>query len=177
VTGPNGEVGTTLPQGFVRPRMAGAVDGQTHFGYSLRIYATTSGLLGQIAMRRGLDVPPPDPPYTAAEVPSIPARVYDNCWITDCPEPNCADASFIWLATPLYMCAHCFNEYLGGRWRQVLVPKEEDRQQIEAVLALRQLPKYRTWNPEETVDELVAQNLERGDAVPEGLTPEPEEPV
>lgn len=150
-----------------RPRGPGAVDGATHFGYSLRQYASATGLLGQIAARQGVDVPPPEPPYVDAEAEPATARIYHGKWITECPVPDCGDASFVWLATPLYLCANCLNETLGGRWRMVALPDDETARTLTDVLAHRALPQHRNWTPPETVDDLSAQNVEHGESVPE----------
>jgi hypothetical protein len=165
---------------FVRPRRPAALDGGAHFGYSLRHYASSTGLLGLIAQRSGIELPAPEPPYVDEDAPPAIGRVYHDRWITDCPEPGCGDASFVWLDALLYMCANCFNEALGGRWRRVEVPDAGDRRELEGVLAHRALPQHRNWAPGETAAALRAQNAEQGESVPgesaPAVAPEPSAP-
>ena len=155
------------PRSRVRPLRKSSIDGRRNFGHNLRRYATPSGFLGMIAARAGLDLPAPDPPFVDEETDPAPARIHQDKWIVGCPVEGCGDASFVWLEEPLYMCANCFNEELGGRWRRVAVPPVEERERIEAVLAGRALPQQRNWDPSESLDDLRAQNGEHGDPVPE----------
>lgn len=155
-----------MTRDFVRPRRPAARDGRTHFGYSLRHYASSTGLLGLIAQRMGVELPAPEAPYVDDDAPPAIGRVYHDRWITDCPEPGCGDASFVWLDSLLYLCANCFNEGLGGRWRRVEVPDAGERQELERVLAHRALPQHRNWAPGETAEALRAQNAEQGEPVP-----------
>ena len=137
-----------------------------------------------IAQRSGIELPAPEPPYIDEDAPPAIGRVYHDRWIVDCPEPGCGDASFIWLDALLYMCANCFNEALGGRWRRVEVPDAAEREELERILAYRALPQHRNWSPEETAGALRAQNAEQGESVPpdgeaeqpEAAPPEPPKP-
>ena len=151
----------------MRPPRAGSVDGKRNFGQTLRQYAAPSGFLGQVGQRRRTEIPAPDPPFVDQAGDPLPASIHRDNWVVACPTEGCGDVSFVWLDEPLYMCANCFNEEVGGRWRRVQVPPAGEREQIEAVLGQRVLPQQRNWDPAETVGELEAQNREHGDPVPQ----------
>jgi hypothetical protein len=66
----------------------------------------------------------------------------------------------VWLDEPLMMCSNCFNGTVGGLWRRVELPGEMS--QIEAALLVRPVPNNRNWRPGETVEDLIAENIEHG---------------
>jgi len=132
-------------------------DGKVNFnGQTLE--EVTAWLYAGIAKRYGVTVPPLS---EMAGVAPIPAIVNHGRWLVACPD--CAGAEFVWPETPQMMCCNCWNAKVGGKWRPVALPK--DRAEIEAVLVRRVLPQERNWTAE-TVAELKAENVERGDAVP-----------
>lgn len=101
----------------------------------------------------------------------LPARINHGQWIVSCdcrsrglPAPGMA----VWLTVPWAWCVRCRNRPCGGAWRPVCVPPESERVGIEAVLTARAESADRNWQPGETIDDLVRQNVEHGEPVPEG---------
>lgn len=92
-----------------------------------------------------------------AALPPLPARVHQGLWIVDCP---CTGAEMVWLGHPIMWCASCGNRYCGGLWRQVELP--EQRAEIERLLSVRPFPVNQNWEPGETIEQLAAENQERG---------------
>lgn len=128
-------------------------DGTMHFGADL---ATVAAILhAGTAKRDGVTVPPLT---EVAAVPPVPARVYRNQWIVDCPD--CGGTQFVWLTQPLLLCMSCWNARVAGKWRPVALPPH--REAIERILAARPLPQQRNWT-EETLSELMIENLLHGD--------------
>lgn len=103
------------------------------------------------------------------------ARINHGIWIASCdcgapankiPTPGCV----VFLDRLLGWCIRCQNGATGRGWRPVAVPPPELRAAIEAVLLCRPNVEDRNWEPDETLDDLIAQNREHGDPVPEVLT-------
>lgn len=106
------------------------------------------------------------------------ARVNHGIWIASCscgaprlegaPTPGCV----VFLEHLVGWCVRCGNRSWGGGWRHVVAPPPDERRRIEAVLLCRPNPGDRNWEPSETVADLIAQNREHGDPVPDlGLGP------
>lgn len=98
------------------------------------------------------------------------ARVNHGRWIASCscgakglPTPGC----IVFLGVLLGWCVRCNNGAWGGGWRPVVAPQLETRAQIEAVLACRPRFEDRNWEPPETVADLIRENREHGDPVPD----------
>jgi hypothetical protein len=129
--------------------------------------------LMQIASR-GLPAPPfspqldPSRPVLAEVSPFIP-RLADQTarWVARCGLEVqgivCQGAEIVSRSDRRFWCSSCGN--LDGRFRPVDFPPERARG--EAVLELRQ-PKDRSWEPGESVAELVRQNQKHGDPIPPG---------
>jgi len=80
------------------------------------------------------------------------ARVGHGRWIVDCP--NCNNVEFAF-EDGLFFCSQCGKE----ETRQVILsPKCK---QIEEILGKR-LIKNRHWKPAETIENLIAENIEHG---------------
>lgn len=99
------------------------------------------------------------------------ARVNNGVWIASCscgakglPTPGCV----VWLDTPLGWCVRCGNQAWGGGWRPLVVPGPDERRLIEAVLECRPNVGDRNWEISETLEDLMAQNREHGDPIPDG---------
>lgn len=88
----------------------------------------------------------------------IPARVYRNMWIVDCPD--CRNAEFAWTDEPRFLCTNCWNGMVGGKWRIVAFPQFTDA--IEKALKARPVPHTRNWNPGESYQQLRAENRANG---------------
>lgn len=134
------------------------LDGQARFQCSLVEFYRQPLLVVQAA-RYGIMIPPTSDVDDDAE----PAYAYVNAlsdgsvrWIANCPDCDMS-AEYVWLATPLMFCMSCCNRALGGRWRRVEVPS--DRAEIERLLLARTDPRTRSWTPDETVDDLLAENV------------------
>lgn len=80
---------------------------------------------------------------------SVAAYVSDNRWVADCPA--CHGGIACWPANHRGACLDC------GRIYQIDFPR--DRQRIEAALIQRPT-RNRNWLPGETVDQLIAENIE-----------------
>lgn len=98
------------------------------------------------------------------------ARINHGRWIASCscgakgtPTPG----TLVFLAYALGWCVRCGNQAWGGGWRRVAVPPPDVLAQIDAVLSCRPNVGDRNWEPHETVADLISQNLENGDPVPD----------
>lgn len=115
---------------------------------------------------RGLDAPPTGHP--------VYARVWQGQWIADC---ECGGACFVDPDEPIFFCFGCLNRKNSEKIRPVVFP--EHWREIEKVLLLRPVddaagltdleragmaksiihtedgkPLSRSWNPNETLDDL-----------------------
>lgn len=120
-----------------------------------------------------LAVIPPLDHVVATSAPLV-ARVNHGIWIASCscgargaPTPGCV----VFLDSPLGWDVRCGNRPWGGGWRPIVVPDSEERRLIEAVLDCRPNVVDRNWEPGETVADLVGQNREHGDPVPDLAIP------
>lgn len=124
----------------------------------------------------GLDhlVPPLD--HVVLTARPLAARVNWGIWIASCdcgalsskvPAPG-GVVFFDGPGAALVWCVRCRNGSTGRGWRPVAGPPPAVRAAIEAVLVLRPNVEDRNWDPSETIADLVAQNVERGDPVPGG---------
>lgn len=141
------------------------------------VLASTLGALGEprgylLACYPKASIAPLDRVVRTAE-PMI-GRVNHGRWIASCscgmpgslPTPGC----IVFLDGPwalLGWCVRCGNQGWGGGWRRIVVPPPEERARIEAVLLCRPNVEDRNWEPDETVADLLAQNREHGDPVPD----------
>ena len=96
------------------------------------------------------------PQKTAPRSAALPAFVSGSRWLVQCPA--CLSAQYTTQADPRFFCVDCLNEHVGGAWLPVVWP--EDREAIEAALAVRPQPHTRTWMPHESVEDLHRQNTE-----------------
>lgn len=113
--------------------------------------------------RLGYEAPPLD---AVANVMPLDVEVNHGIWVWRCPcglggvddPPSGGGVAFV--STPLGWCPRCQNAEVGGDWRPLHFPNE--REAIEAVLALRPDPTTRNCWPGETVAELERENAEHG---------------
>lgn len=113
-------------------------------------------------------IPPLD--HVVLTAPPLVARVNHGLWIASCPcgaRGVPTPGGVVWLDQPLLWCLRCQNGGTGRGWRPVTVPPEGERQRIEAVLLCRPNVADRNWEPHESVADLIAQNREHGDPVPD----------
>lgn len=152
------------------PLRHGAMDGRRRFdGAGLDEYASPRGILGIIAARRGVVIPDLD---AFADAEPLPARIYQDKWIVDCPD--CGTGAFVWLDRPQMLCAGCFNAAVGGLWRRVELPQAFELREVELVLGHRLMADQRNWTPGvETPDDLRLENHDRGLFVPAAVYPRP----
>lgn len=119
------------------------------------------------------DVPIPPLERRAPDAAPLPARINHGVWIVSCScradgEP--APGMIVWLTVPWAWCIRCRNRAAGGAWRPIDLPSSDDREALEAVLERRAEIFDRNWEPTETVGQLIVQNREHGDPVPEGMS-------
>jgi ribosomal protein L37AE/L43A len=97
-------------------------------------------------------IPPNDKISTRAIAFAV---VHHGRWIVHCPW--CSSAQFAPFEDRRFFCVECGNMLVGGAYVPVRWP--EDIQSIEIILEKR-LPQNRNWNPGETTEQLVKENLE-----------------
>ena len=90
-------------------------------------------------------------PFTIHDGTTVDAYVNHGRWVADCV---CNGAEIVGPGLEM-VCGSC------GARNTVTFPGPQTRDQIEAVLSRRE-PYNQNWNPDETVDELIAQNIENG---------------
>lgn len=117
------------------------------------------------------------PPMTLITYTAEPmiGRVNHGIWIASClcgmpglPRPGCV----LDLTNPLGWCVRCSNGYWSGGWRPVILPPPDVRESIEAVLDCRARVEDRNWDPTESIDDLIQQNLAHRERVPVSLKPQ-----
>jgi hypothetical protein len=91
-------------------------------------------------------------PHTV-ETP-VAAYVNDNRWLIDC---ECGSGNY---TDPTLKTAYCYG--CGAVHANVTFPAAADRVAIEEALIERPVPRTRNWYPSETVDTLIAENIEHG---------------
>lgn len=89
----------------------------------------------------------------------VSAHVNRGRWIAEC---ECGGAEVVDPVTRLFMCASCFNAPHEYRWRLVELPDPVTTQVIEAALVMRPELRTRNWRSEESVANLIAENVEHG---------------
>ena len=82
---------------------------------------------------------------------TIQAYVNHDRWVADCP---CNGAELVAPGEEM-LCGSC------GARHTVKFPGPKTRAKIEGLLNVRE-PLFRNWHPDETADELLAQNIEHG---------------
>lgn len=114
--------------------------------------------------------------HVVATAEPLVARVNHGIWITSCscgapPRPDIPwvpnAGTVVFLDVLLGWDVRCGNQGWGGGWRAITAPAETERRQIEAVLLCRPRVEDRNWEPGETIADLLAQNREHGDPVPD----------
>lgn len=98
-------------------------------------------------------------PFASVDAPTV--YVGAGKWLVRCVCGNCPSVDPDWR---LACCAEC-----GAIYEDLVMPA--DAEAIEAVLMLRAKPLHRNWRPPETVADLVAENLDAGEPVPEEAQP------
>lgn len=107
--------------------------------------------------------------HVVATAAPLVARVNHGVWIAPCPcgaRGTPSPGGVVFFDTPLVCCARCGNQGVGGGWRRVEIPPENERALIEMVLLCRPNVEDRNWEPGESVADLIAQNAAHGDPVP-----------
>jgi hypothetical protein len=107
---------------------------------------------------KGNLIPDPAGDPQPGDAPVV-AYVNHGRWVAQC---ECMSAQLVSPADPRFFCVECFNVAVDGRWRAVTFPAGSEVEEIEAVLELRPERKRQNWEPGETVERLVAENLEHG---------------
>lgn len=91
-------------------------------------------------------------------LPPLYAFVEHSTWVW-----QCLDCSHLWWAEPTFpraWCPKCGNIGSAGFSRLIVFPQE--RNKIERLLKCRTEPKTRNWLVHETLDDLLAENIQHG---------------
>lgn len=96
------------------------------------------------------------------------ARINHGLWIASCecgargvPAPGCV----VWISLPLGFCIRCLNRAWGGGWRPILLPPPDIRDEIERLLSLRAAVTDRNWSPDESIEDLIREQIEHGEPI------------
>ena len=92
------------------------------------------------------------------------AWVAQGQWSITCP---CGGGEYVW-EEGWVMCASCWNEWADHYYIRTAFPKH--RREIESILLCRPHRSERNYLLGETVEELLAQNIEHDDPVLKGIT-------
>lgn len=87
------------------------------------------------------------------------AIVNGGRWIAQC---ECGGAEHVDPTTRLFMCGSCFNAKHDHRWRMVDLPDGRTMKIVETALLMRPDLGTRNWLADESVAELVAENVANG---------------
>lgn len=101
---------------------------------------------------------------------TITAYVDHGRWIACCP--FCPSAQVVSPEDPFFLCAGddgCVNLPIQGAYVAVVFPDETTQQDVEAVLLERPAMSTRNWLPDETADDLLAENV-ANDVTPSDVT-------
>lgn len=97
------------------------------------------------------------------------SEIHHGIWIARCecgarglPAPG----GVVFFGTPLVWCVRCQNGATGRGWRPVSFPETQERGDIEAILLCRPSVGDRNWTPDESIADLLLQNVEHGDPIP-----------
>jgi len=90
------------------------------------------------------------------------AYIVRSDWIADCGV--CKESLVVEPGEPFF-CPNCMNALHGGKARIVQWPEQYIRERVESILTARIIPETRNWNPEESVESLLAENLIHGEGV------------
>lgn len=108
---------------------------------------------------------PPFEPQGFAIGAKLPAEVHEGQWIVRCD--GCRNSQFTSRADNRFFCVHCLNGSHGMQWVEVAWPADVEKGEL--VLLARPLFFARNWLAGETVADLIAQNREHRDPVPEAV--------
>lgn len=108
---------------------------------------------------------PPFEPQGFAIGASLPAEVVEGQWIVRCD--GCPNAQFTARFDKRFFCVNCLNVNHGGQWVKVRWPRDSEKG--EQVLLARPFFQQRNWLAGETLAQLIAENREHRDLVPEGV--------
>lgn len=137
------------------------IDGKVWFdGMRLdQFYGSPSSVWTKVYRRNGHTVKP-DLTNVSADNPTV-AHISHNKLLALCP--NCNSAEYVWRDGPHVMiCAECGNADINGMARRVDTPDATLMAAIELVLSARSRPQNRNWDPSESVQDLLQENLEHG---------------
>lgn len=96
------------------------------------------------------------PPLGDAEGPAVTVRVNHGVWQTRCP--FCPSAQHASISDRRFFCAVCLNTDAGNRTLPVIWPDDEKLLAIDAALSGRPFVTTQNWEPDETVEKLLAEN-------------------
>lgn len=111
---------------------------------------------------RGERAPIPHPETFHPEM-TVYACIREGRWAVLCP--FCPSAQYGSPADPKFHCVNCGLLTHTNQWLRVLYP--QNWQDIEKVLDVRPNMYNRNWEPDETLDDLLAENLAHADEIRE----------
>jgi ribosomal protein L37AE/L43A len=109
----------------------------------------------RFVLANGFDLPA-DIERIADDAPAAVVVVNKGRWIARCP--FCRGAELAARLDERFLCGSCRNKAAGGRWIRAVLPANAER--IEEVLMARPDIENRNWETYETVEDLVAENVE-----------------
>ncbi len=133
-------------------------DGNSMFHMTLREFVGSQTYLN-VARMRGIVVPP------ITKISTLnPTQATVNNGRLIAPCTGCVGgAEYIWRGGPYQMyCANCGNRDIGNNWRRIIMPEDRILREVERLLLMRTDPGTQNWNPTESIQELVLENLNYG---------------
>ena len=129
--------------------------------YSTRLL--TPAAAGGLWHRRDVE---PFLPRGVAIGRTVDVQVNHGRWIVECE--HCSGAQFAVRGDTRFFCVDCLNEHVSGQWITVVWPTDVDR--IDGLL-VRRPRRNQNWTPDETVDQLIAENADNKVDTPRGKRP------
>jgi len=109
-----------------------------------------------ILWNRGYNV---DIPWSVPEG-TVQACVHLNEWIAYCPDEECNGAMIVDAGDPVFFCVDCLNADNDEHPYEVVFEHQEE---VEALMAMRKKIQHRNWYPDESVEDLITEQIERGE--------------
>lgn len=90
----------------------------------------------------------------------VEARIIESKWMAYCPELECSGAMAVDTEEPIFFCVDCLNANNDNRPYKLIFKHKE---QVEELLSKRKNPQHRNWLLDETIEDLIKEQEERGE--------------